>query len=187
MTVRSFRVCFAVERRIHKIDRWRIPLPFGVPLRGVAYAIAALIAVLVAHALPLIGDVLRVLPVPLRLVFLPIGVAWAMLRLELDGRSAHAAGLAYLRAAAGPKRLVAFRPAGPASTEVRLADITIAPDDRAATMRPAVVHGPADVLLRYPFSAQPRGRTVVLRQEPGPARWRGKQLRLADGQRAVIR
>ena len=24
--IRSFRVCFQLERRLHKIDRWRIPV-----------------------------------------------------------------------------------------------------------------------------------------------------------------
>jgi len=34
LQIRSFRVVFDLERRLHKIDRWRIPLPYGVPVRG---------------------------------------------------------------------------------------------------------------------------------------------------------
>ena len=34
--IRSYRVCFSLERRIYKIDRWRLPVPWGVPLRTTA-------------------------------------------------------------------------------------------------------------------------------------------------------
>ena len=31
----------ALERRIHKVDRIRLPLPYGLPLRSIAYALLA--------------------------------------------------------------------------------------------------------------------------------------------------
>ncbi len=32
--------CFDLERRLHKIDRWRVPLPYGLPLRSLGYFVA---------------------------------------------------------------------------------------------------------------------------------------------------
>jgi hypothetical protein len=74
LPIRSYRLYFELERRIHKIDRWRIPVPYGVPLRGLAYGVplrglaygaAALAAVLLASGAPLAGQLLS----------LPAGVA----------------------------------------------------------------------------------------------------------------
>ena len=89
--IRSYRVCFDLERRIHQVDRWRIPVPYGIPLRGIAYAVTCLIGVVVVQGLPLIGTVLGALHPALRLVILPVGVAYAACQLRVDGRPAHAA------------------------------------------------------------------------------------------------
>jgi hypothetical protein len=107
--IRSYRVCFELERRIHRIDRWRIPVPYGIPLRGLAYAALVLAVVLVAVRLLLIGAVLGLLHPALRLVVIrsrrPL-----LTRLRVDGRPAHAAGLAWVRWRAGPRRLSPLRP-----------------------------------------------------------------------------
>jgi hypothetical protein len=184
--IRSFRVCFKLERRIHKIDRWRIPLAFGVPLRGLCYAVAILLALLIAGRLPLLGGIAGGMPSPLRFVLLPIGGAYLLMQWEIDGRSAHATGVAWLRLRLAPARLVGFRSAPPTGL-VQFGELAIAYDDRGARMRPAVVDGPATVVLRYPFAAQPRGRTLKVVGHDGEPQWRGKQVRLADGQRMVIR
>ena len=39
--LRSFRVCFQLERRLHRIDRFRLPFPYGLPLRGLGYVLEA--------------------------------------------------------------------------------------------------------------------------------------------------
>ena len=48
VTIRSYRLAFALERRIFRIERYRLPLPYGLPLRGLAYAALALALVLLA-------------------------------------------------------------------------------------------------------------------------------------------
>jgi len=184
-TIRSFRVCFKVERRIHKIDRWRIPLPFGVPLRGAAYALGLLLVVALARRVPLAGGLLATLPAPLRLLALPVGGAWALTSWELDGRPAHAVGLAWLRMRLTPSRLVAWRPA-PRPCAVRLAEIALVADERGARLRPAVIEGPCHVLMRYPFHSRARGRVMRVSRSAGGACWRGKEIRLKAGQRLVI-
>src|SRR5947208_421942 len=109
LSIRSYRLCFALERRIHRIDRWRIPVPYGVPLRGIAYAAVAFAGVVVLSGLPVACELLGALHPALRLVILPAGVAYLACRLRVDGRPAHAAALAWVRYAIEPSWVVGFR------------------------------------------------------------------------------
>jgi hypothetical protein len=185
LQIRSFRVCFKLERRIHKIDRWRLPLPYGIPLRGIGYAAAAFVLMLVLGRLPVIGDLLGLMSPWLRLVAVPIAAGYLLTQWKVDGRAAHAAGLAWLRMQLRPRRLAAFRPA-PAHGPVSLGAITIAPDERSSRYRKGVVEGPATVILRYPARMRQRGRTLRVRQVSDEPLWRGKQVNLAAGQRVVV-
>jgi hypothetical protein len=135
--VRSFRVVFDLERRIHRIDRFRVPLPYGLPLRSIGYAVVALVAILLASRLPVIGALLGLFPTPARLVLAPAAISYALTQLRLDGRSAHAAASAWLRYRLGPRRLVAF--AGrPAQARVALSAVTFA---RPPETRPEACEG----------------------------------------------
>lgn len=184
--IRSFRVCFQLERRIHKIDRWRIPLPFGVPVRGLAYAAAALVAVAMLSGMVVIGDILHTLPAPVRLVVLPVAAAYALTRWEIDGRPAHAVARSWVRLHTGRSRLSAFRPSVEPG-RVTLGAVTVAPDEQGASLRPAVITGPVRIVLRYPFEAREGRRTLRIVPRPGPPRWQGTQITLRPGQRVVIR
>lgn len=187
--IRSFRVVFDLERRIHTIDRWRIPVPYGVPLRGLAYWAAALLATIALGRLPLAGDVVGLLPAPVRFVILPVAVAYALARVQVDGRPAHATVAAWMRFCASPRRLAGLRPVPRAGTAVRLGDVTVVPDERGARYRPAVVEGPATVLLRYPSRGLVRGRgrpALHISQLPGPALFVGKRVRVGTAQRMVV-
>ena len=108
LEIRSFRVVFALERRLFRIDRWRLPLPYGVPVRGIGYAAGALMAVLVAGALPGSGAMVAAVPAPVRLVLGPIGVAALLARVRVDGRPAHRCAVAWARHRLGPRTLDAF-------------------------------------------------------------------------------
>lgn len=183
--VRSYRVCFDLERRIHKLDRWRIPLPYGLPLRGVAYFVAALAGLLVLGKLPGIGMLVGALHPALRLLVVPAGAAALLMRWTVDGRSPHAALLALLRLHTEPRRVAAFRPV-PAAGPVRLGPVTVAGDERGARWRAGVVEGPASVVVRYPARLRARGRALHVTPQDGPPLWRGKQIRLQRGQRLVV-
>ena len=137
LQIRSFRVVFDLERRIHRIDRFRVPLPYGLPLRSLAYAIGGLAIVLTAQALPVLGPMVRLLPAPLRLMLVPVALSVALTRLRLDGRSAHAAALAWVRYRTRPMTVAAFRPL-PRPGPVVLGDLTVA----AGPNRRGVLHGP---------------------------------------------
>jgi hypothetical protein len=143
--IRSFRVVFDLERRIHRIDRFRVPLPYGLPLRSLGYAVAALVAILVASRLPVLGAVLKLLPTPARLVLAPVGLSYALTQLRLDGRSAHAAAGAWARYTLAPKLLVAFRRA-PGHGQVAFSPVTLvrpAMLDRSADGERSAGEGPA--------------------------------------------
>lgn len=186
LLIRSYRVCFDLERRIHKIDRWRIPLPYGLPVRGIAYFGVVLMALLLLSQLPVTGYLLGGLHPALRLAVLPVALAAVLTRWSVDGRQAHEVGLAWARFQAGPKRVAAFQPA-PGPGPVELGEIALASDERSARLRPGVVEGPARVILRYPVEASPRGRTLNVKQTGEDILWRGKQVDLRGGQRLVVR
>lgn len=187
LTIRSFRVVFDLERRLFKIDRWRLPVPYGVPLRGIAYAFFVLLAVLMLARLPVVGEALALLPPPVRFVILPIGVAYLFNELRIDGRSAHTAAVAWVRFRLAPARAVAFRRAISAGSGARFAPITFVPDERSARYRPARLKGPARILLRYPAAAERRGATLRMEQTSDRPMWWGKRIVLKPQQEVLFR
>src|SRR4051794_11411748 len=110
MEIRSFRVVFALERRIHRVDRFRIPLPYGVPVRAAVYAFVALVLIVLASRLPAVGELVALLPAPLRFVALPVGAGFLLSRARVDGRPAHRFLVSYARHRCAPRYISAFRP-----------------------------------------------------------------------------
>jgi hypothetical protein len=190
LPIHSFRVVFELERRIHKVDRWRVPVPYGVPLRGLAYWAVALAATIVFTRLPLLGNAIGLLPAPVRLVLVPVGIAYALARVQIDGRPAHQAILAWARLWTSPSRLAAARRVPADGQVIRIGQLTLVPDERAACYRPALIEGPATVLLRQRFSHEVRGRrrpTLHVRPVAGAPLFAGKQVQLRAGQRVLVR
>jgi hypothetical protein len=186
LQIRSYRVCFEMEHRIHKIDQWRIPVPHGVPLRGIAYCGGLLLAVLVLSSFPIAGALLGLLHPVVRFAMLPVGGAMALMRWQLDGRSAHRVALAWARMQLEPRRLSAFSRL-PAPAAVSLDDVVAAPDDRSGQLRRGMVPGPARVTLRLPVETTIKRRALHVRQAGDEPLWRGMQVTLRRGQRLVVR
>jgi hypothetical protein len=189
LPIHSFRVVFELERRIHKVDRWRIPVPYGVPLRGLAYWAIAMVATIAATRFPVLGGAVRLMPPPIRLVIAPVGIAYLLTRVEVDGRPAHLSLAAWLRLRLAAPHVAAFRDIRAAGSVVRFADVALMPDERSCRYRGAVIEGPATVLLRFPPHGQVRGRrrpALHVRQLPGPPLFDGKQVRLRALQRMVV-
>lgn len=190
MTIRSYRVCFRLERRIYKLDRWRLPLPWGVPLRGLGYAAAALVAVLVVSGVPLIGSLLGELHPAIRLLGIPALVAYGLCAVEPDGRAAHVALLAWARWRTGPRTVAGIRRCPAPGSVVRVGDVTIAPDEQTHRYRPARIAGPCRVLLRYPGRAeQPRHapKRLVVTQTATIPSTRGSTLTVPEGRELWLR
>ncbi|MEZ5155331.1 MAG: hypothetical protein R2718_04380 [Solirubrobacterales bacterium] len=119
VAVRSYRgVVDEVERRIFRLDRWRLPTPHGVPVRGVGYALGCLLVLLLASGLPLVGPLLGLLPDSLRLLALPALGGWAMASLRIDGRPPHRMLFAAARYLASPRTLSGLRRCPPAGAEL---------------------------------------------------------------------
>lgn len=187
LEIRSFRVVFAIERRLFKLERWRLPVPHGVPLRALAYFGVALAALVFLDALPLVGPVIELLPAPLRFVGLPALIAATLARVRVDGRPAHHFLAAWARHRAGPRHLHGFRPVPRPGVQMRLGEpIGLVPSLAGPHLRAGVLKGPAVIGLRVPVRAMQRGPTLAMTEVPGAALRRPRRVTLASGQRLVV-
>jgi hypothetical protein len=146
MIVRSYRRVFRVDRRIYRVDRWSLPVPGGVPLRGVGYFALALGVVLLLGRLPGIGELVSMLSAPVRYVIVPLAVAVLGLQAAPDGRVAHRFAADWLRLRVRHRRRSAGRRI-PLEGERIAFGGTLATvwDDRAPELHRARVRGPARV------------------------------------------
>jgi hypothetical protein len=146
--IRSFRAVFALERRIYRVDTLRLN-PSGVPLRGIVYAAAFVVAALIAGALPPLAWLNPVVPWYLRDVGLPVAAAWLLGAARIDGRAFHVAAFAALAHLARPRRLdhLASRPR---SARWLPPAIVCIPDGSDARFRRMRYRGPGAVLVCGP-------------------------------------
>jgi hypothetical protein len=182
LSIRSYRLCFRVERRIHKIDRFRIPLPWGLPLRSIAYAASTAVVLVLVAKLPLLGALLGAAHPVFVYVVVPAFAAYALTVIEPDGRAAHLGLAAWLRWRLGPRDVAGFAASAAQGASLRLADVAVAPDERSVRYRPGEVRGPCRLLLRYPARVR-RARSRLVLEQTGPEPMqRGKVLTLGAGQ-----
>lgn len=186
LQLRSYRLAFELERRIHRIDRFRIPVPYGLALSAVGWWFAAVVAVLLAARVPVVGELLGLLPWPVRLVLLPAGIAHLLCALGPDGRPAYERAVARIRFAATAQRVVAFERRRPRVRE-RLWDVCVATDDRGTHLRPAIIRGGGSVFIARPARGRLRRSGVHL--TAGEDRWLGqpRRLELPTGARLEIK
>jgi hypothetical protein len=186
LRLNSYRLAFALERRIHRIDTFRIPLPYGLPLASLGWGVVAMVAMLAFSAVPGVGPVLRALPFPVRLVFLPGLFAHLVSRTTGDGRPFHEALIARAQRCVRPTTQLGLDPL----ERVRAWELEALPmvsDELAPEYRAAEVRGPATVLLRQPGQLVARGRRVQLTASGDRPLLRARELRILPGQRLVIR
>lgn len=168
LQLRSYRLAFELERRIFRIDRYRIPVPYGLPLTTVAWWFAALVAVVLAARIPLLSGLLGLVPWPVRLIVVPAALARVACAPGVDQRPAYQRAAARARRAAGPRRVAAFSRCRPGRV-VRLGDVCVAGDERSSVLRSAVIRGAGEVLIGRPARGRRHGRRVEL--WPGEERW----------------
>ena len=192
IVVRSYRaVVDDVERRIYRIDRWRLPLPGGVEVRAIVYGLAAFAALAALDSLPLTGQLLDALPVGVRYLALPALAGWGLAAWRIDGRAPHRALWGACRIAASPRTLSGPRRAPRTGTElVPVGELRVAPSGDEAAYRRGRVRGPALVVLRYPArltsakAPDRRGLGDRVSVEPldgGRPLVRGRELRIPGG------
>ncbi len=196
MEIRSYRAVFDLERRIYRVDRLRLN-PGGIPVRGVVYFLAILLAMLIAGSLPLVGVAIGALPWYLRDLALPIASATVLSVIRIEGRPFHLAAYALLRYRAGPRHLAGMRPCGSPGQRWRPQEILMLPDGSDGAMRRLRYTGPGAVLTTVAHERSEkgrgrwglgRGRALTVRELPGGgALASGQVIALAPGARLDVR
>src|SRR3954451_1680840 len=152
LVIRSYRRVFEVDRRIYRVDRWALPVPGGVPLRGLGYFIATLLFVVVGGRLPVLAPLLGLVSPPLRYVVLPLAVAVLGSQAAPDGRAAHRFACDWLRLRLRARRRSAgaggARGGDPITWDGELA-LRFDGDD--ARLHRGCVRGPARVTFNVPM------------------------------------
>jgi len=201
MLIRSYRRVFDLERRIYRIDRLRLN-PGGIPVRGVIYFLAILAAALIAGRLPLLANLVGVLPWYLLDLALPLASAAVLTLIRVEGRPFHLAAAALLRFAGGPRRLVGASRCAAHGARWYPEEIVLLPDGSDSGMRGMHYTGPGAVLVwveHEPVGGE-RGRgrlasalcgrraALTLRGLPGGrALSAGEVIALAPGARLLVR
>lgn len=201
--LRGYRRVFRIERRLYKFDRWRIPYPHGIPLRGIGYFLAAEPVILAASRLPLLGALLGLLGPVVCFAGLPLLGSFALMQGRIDGRPPHhvLASLAAWRLS--PRELAGLAACPRRGSEVvPLEEVTVAFDAREPFAVAGRVRGPATLTFRYPGQLRAEGappwvrdprrraaraRRYRVRRRAGAAPMRrGKVLSVPRGREAVI-
>ncbi len=168
--IRSYRAVFDLERRIYRVDQLRLN-PGGVPVRGVVYFLAILLATLIAGSLPLVGEAVGALPWYLRDLALPVASATLLSVIRIEGRPFHQAAYALLRFGAGPRLFAGARPCAAPGVQWRPEEILLLPDGSDGEMRRLRYSGPGAVLVttaheRIESSGLLGGARLTLRELP---------------------
>jgi hypothetical protein len=190
--VRSYRgVVDEVERRIFRIDRWRLPTPHGVSVRALLYTLACLLVVLIAARLPLVGWIVGAIPSSARLVAAPALGGWLLASTRLDGRPPHHALCSAALYLSGPKTLAGLRRCPAVGSRLAPVDeLRIAPSGDEPRFRRGTVRGPATLALRYPARIELDGVPRRSGSDPAERLATARRLRvtaLGEGARTLPR
>lgn len=184
--IRSYRKVFDLERRIYRIDRLRLN-PSGVPVRGVAYFLLALVAMLALGALPLTRLVTHVLPWYIRDLGIPACLAAVMGIIRVEGRPFHIAAMSLARFTASPKHLSGLRPCEPHGRRWYLSELLFLPDGSDAQLRSMRFTGPGAALINVPHERALWHATVTRRSPRLTLRPLAAQRSLPKGQVIELR
>ena len=169
ITIRSYARVFRLDRRLYRVDRWLLPVPGGVPLRGCAYFASALLAILILGKFPVIGLILDVIPAPFRYFIIPLGAAVIGAQLTPDGRLPHRWALSWLAMRLRPRRMIGRRKV-PVEGDVKLwgGKYRVIHDELDPDLHKARIHGPTRIVFNVPvkFRMSVLGRGWVVRHDP---------------------
>jgi hypothetical protein len=199
----GYRRVFRIERRLFRFDRWRIPYPHGVPLRGIGYFVTLELCIVAFSRLPLMGEVIGLANPAVPFLGLPALGAVLMMQARIDGRPPHHALASLLVWALAPRCVAGLSPCPrPGEEVVPVEDVTVAFDARESFLVRGRVRGPAKITFRYPATVRAEGvppwlrdpqkrrararRYRIRRRSGAPPMLRGKVLRVPRGGEAVI-
>lgn len=202
---KSIRLCgyrrvFRVERRLFRFDRWRIPYPHGVPLRGIGYFLALELSLFAISRLPILGSLVSVWSPAVAYLAIPALGAFLLMQARIDGRPPHHVLASLVRWALRPRWLAGLEPCPPEGEVVIPVDeMAVAFDGRESFLVRGTVRGPARIVFRYPAEVRVESSSVPRRSRAararrfrvrrksgaGPMR-RGKVLSVPRGREVVI-
>src|SRR5215210_3687544 len=186
MVIRSYRRVFEVDRRIYRVDRWALPVPGGIPLRAVGYFVAALLGVLAAGALPVVGEAIAAVSAPLRFVVVPLAVAVLGTQVAPDGRAAHRFAWDWLRLRLRARRRSAGRIVALEGEPIAWdGELALRADGEGPELRHGRVLGPACITFNVPIRLSDSGGRLVAR--PVAEGERGEAVVLCPGARLELR
>jgi hypothetical protein len=192
--VRSYRTVFELERRLYRIDRFRLN-PAGVPLRGVAYFALVLVAVALARAIQPLAWALDELPWYVRYLGMPIGVAALLTIVRVDGRPFHLAVRALWNGPRATPHLNALRRCPPADAVWKPPPLLVIPDGSDPVLRRCRFRGPGAVLVSVAHEGpaprragvwRRRTREITLRATAGPRPSSARIVSLRSGATLVV-
>lgn len=191
--IRSYRGIFSVDRRIYRIENWRIPVPGGIPLRAFVYFACALVVAVLASQAPLLGGLLAHLHPAYLYVVGPAAIAVLGTRVVPDGRAPHRFARDWIAFRIRAHRRSAGRVVALEGERIGAgAPLALRPDGHGDELKRARMSGPGQVSLREPVVVRRRGRRLTARPlVDGRRRRRGDQvtetIELAPGERLHVR
>ena len=171
--IRSYRRVFDLERRVYSVEGLRLN-PAGVPVRGIVYFLAILLAGMLSARLPLLGALPAALPWYLRDIALPAASATVLSLIRVEGRTFHLAAHALLRYGCGPRHITCAHRLGSSGRSWQPGEIVLLPDGSDSRMRALRYTGPGAV--RVALEHERVGRAIE-RDSMGLAR-RGSRTTL---------
>ena len=118
----------------------------------------------------MLGVAVSAAPASLRLLAVPLAVAWLLCRWEVDGRPPHCALLGLIAWCLRSRQLAALRRVPPEGAELApLAELSSAPDLTAPNYPRGDLRGPARILLRYPVTVESTAGLLATPPTPVPS------------------
>jgi hypothetical protein len=154
--VRSYRRVFDLERRIYRVDRFRLN-PGGLPLRGLAYLIVGIALVTVAARVPGVRWLLAVLPWYLTYVALPVTASALLAVISIEGRPFHVAAVALM----GIRRVPRVGSRTSCRTGWRPPDLIVLPNGDDAHMRALLYRGPGIAVVAVAHRRTVRSSSIL--------------------------
>jgi hypothetical protein len=177
--IRSYRRVFDLERRIYNIDQMRLN-PAGVPVRGVVYLLASIVACLLSVHVPLFGAPVQRLPWFVRDIAAPAALAAVLTVIRIDGRRFHHAARAAVSHMWGSRRVVGLSERSLTGLRWRPDDLLFLPDGSDARARRLRYTGPGTVRVFVAHRvehSQRRSSLLVASSARGLRRGRALELR----------
>lgn len=196
LEIRSFRNVFDLERRVYRIDRLRLN-PGGVPVRGMLYFVALVIATAIASQLPITGALVKLVPWYVRDLALPAATATLLTLIRVDGRPFHLVVRALVRHRLTKSRICRLGCGAEPRARWRPPDLVYLPDGSEPRVRRFRYRGPGAVLVtvahervewrRGPVARVLRRPDLIVRQL-GPVRalTRAQVVELSPGCRLAV-